>query len=139
MSLINQNFLKIYISEVFIKQTVSSISVHSISTVTYQVNEYVLLTLYLSIKNDWTAVIKWEFYLIDNLKINILIDINVMRSEDINILINCWVIIIDSCNNVKIIIFIIISSDKLKKDKLILTNCCIIISLCKQTMMSVTE
>ena len=138
MSLIDQNFLKTYVSEAFIKQTVSPISVHSISTATHQANEYALLTLYLPTKDGWTAVIEWEFHLIDSLKANILIGMDVMGSEDINVLINCWVTTIGSCNDIKIAIFITTSPDKLEKGKPILANRRTIIPPCGRTMVPIT-
>ena len=64
-------------------------------------NEYIRLQMYLSNKND-IIKIKKEFYIVDNLVIKALININIMKSESIILDIKKDVIIIDSYKNIQI-------------------------------------
>ena len=67
----------------------------------YNANEYVKLQMYLSDKNNIIRV-KREFYIVDDLVIKALIDINIIKSEDMILDIEKNVIIIDLYKNIQI-------------------------------------
>ena len=67
----------------------------------HDVNEYVKLQMYLPDKNDITKI-KKEFYIVDDLIVKILIDINIIKSEDMILDIKKNIIIIDSYKNIQI-------------------------------------
>ena len=71
----------------------------------YNINEYVVLRLYFTGKNQRIAVIEKELYLIDDLRTNVLINTDIIDSEKIIINIYNAVAIIGVYNN--IIIFLI--------------------------------
>ena len=60
----------------------------------YNVNEYVKLQMYLFDKNDITKI-KKEFYIVDDLAVKALIDINIIKSKDMILDIKKNVMIID--------------------------------------------
>ena len=67
----------------------------------HDASEYIKLQIYLSDKNGIVRV-KREFYIVDNLVVKALIDINIMKSEDMIFDIKKNVIIIDLCKNIQI-------------------------------------
>ena len=109
MSLIDWQFLhSLTLNNTYnIQQTASSISVCDLETATHQVNEYITLNIYLSDTNSWTACIKREFYLVNDLKAKMLIETDILTAEKITVklrLINS-VAIIESCKNINISLF----------------------------------
>ena len=72
----------------------------------HNVNEYVKLQMYLFDKNDIIRV-KKEFYIVDNLAIKALIDIDIMKSKGIILDIKKNVIIIDLYKNIQILFIFI--------------------------------
>ena len=67
----------------------------------HDVSEYIKLQMYLFNKNDIIKV-KKKIYIVDNLAIKALIDINIIKSKDIILDIKKNVIIIDSCKDIQI-------------------------------------
>ena len=67
----------------------------------HNVNEYVRLQMYLSDKNDITKIER-EFYIVDNLAVKALVDIDIMKSKGMILDIGKNVMIIDSCKNIQI-------------------------------------
>ena len=67
----------------------------------HNVNEYIRLQIYLSNKNS-IARIKKEFYIVDDLIVKVLVDINIIKSKGMIFDIEKNVIIIDSCKNIQI-------------------------------------
>ena len=67
----------------------------------HNVNEYIKLQIYLFNKNNIVKV-KKEFYIVDDLVVKALIDINIIKSEDIILDIKKNVIIIDLYKNIQI-------------------------------------
>ena len=67
----------------------------------HNANEYVKLQMYLSDKNNITKI-KKEFYIVDNLVVKALIDIDIMKSKDMILDIKKNVIIIDLYKNIQI-------------------------------------
>ena len=66
-----------------IKKISTSIIVKEIKNKRYKVNKYIKIKIYLSNKNNLITLIKWEFYIIDNLTTKALININIMKLKDI--------------------------------------------------------
>ena len=66
----------------------NSITVQNIKSIKYLINEYVILNFYISdLVNDQIEVIEIiiKVHLVCNLKVKLLIDINILNSEKINI------------------------------------------------------
>ena len=75
----------------------NSITIREIETIRYFTNEFIILNIYISeLINDKIEMIEIiaEVHLVHNLKIKLLIDIDVLDSEEINISFhNCSLII----------------------------------------------
>ena len=75
----------------------NSITVRKIETIRYLINEFVILNIYISeLINNKIEMIKIiaEIHLVHNLKIKLLIDVDVLDSEEMNISFhNCFLII----------------------------------------------
>ena len=108
INLINRNFLKTQISDATIYNIDISIKIKRIGLNEYNINEYVVLRLYFTGKDQRTVVIERKLYLINNLRINVLININIINPEKIVINIYNAVTTIKIYNN--IIIFLIIKT-----------------------------
>ena len=67
----------------------------------HNVSEYVKLQMYLSDKND-IIKIKKEFYIVDDLVIKVLINIDIIKSKNMIFDTEKNVIIIDLCKNIQI-------------------------------------
>ena len=91
-----------------VKWTASSISVHSLRTATHQVNEYITLDIYLSGTDRRTAHVSDEFHLVNNLKINMLIETNILTVKKITVKLQSKdsTAVIESCQNVIISLYI---------------------------------
>ena len=87
-SLINQGFLKEHASYAEVKKMTSLMKVQRLDFSSHSVRDYVKLNLYLSANHDKTAVIHYEIYIIDDLKVNVLIETDILISEQINILLS---------------------------------------------------
>ena len=74
----------------------------------YNTCEYVIIFIYILSKNSKIALIRREFYIVDNLSIKILIKINIIKLEDIVLDTNKDLTIINLYNFLKVSIFIII-------------------------------
>ena len=96
MSLINRVFLQKHLSEIIVMKTASKITVHKIGSWTHECQKYVCLSIYLSNKlNEKAAVV----HIVNNLQTNLLIDINIIKSEQISMNILSWKIIIEESHN----------------------------------------
>ena len=68
----------------------------------HDVSEYIKLQIYLFDKNGNNIIrIKKEFYIVDDLAVKALIDINIIKSENMILDIKKNVIIIDLCKNIQ--------------------------------------
>ena len=68
----------------------------------HSVRDYVKLDLYLLTSHDKTAVIHWEIYVVDDLKVSILIKTDILVSEKIDVLLSQWKTVIESCKNIQL-------------------------------------
>ena len=108
MSLMNRNFLTT-VSHDEIRTTTQSIRVRDIDFRQHDNSKYVKLKFYIRDKTiiDKSATIHFrrEMHVVNDLKIKILIDINIIESEIIDVLMNNNILHIESCD---VIAFIII-------------------------------
>ena len=95
------------------KQTASSILVHSLETVTHQANEYVTLDIYLSDTDEKTAHVSSEFHLFNDLKINMLIETDILTVKKITVKLQLKnsTAVIESCQNVVISLYVMTRSN----------------------------
>ena len=83
ISLINRTFLSKNHSTTKIKKISTLITIKEINNNKYEVNKYIRIKIYLFNKNKIIALIKKKFYIIDNLIIKTLIEINIIKSKEI--------------------------------------------------------
>lgn len=117
MSLIDCEFSIKHLSKILICQIISSLKIRKIKTKMHKSSDYVIMELLFSkvIKKGSTITcLTTEFHLINNFKINILIDMNVIKSKDI--VLNCdkRFMIISTCDDIKV--FISVQKKKVSVD-----------------------
>lgn len=91
------------------------IQIHRISNESHNESEYVKVDIYIQGNMDTkvaSALMIWEFHLVDNLKLNILIRIDILKPEKVMIDLKAWIFKIGSCDH--IVILIQISSKRCK-------------------------
>ena len=100
------------ISNLIIKHLNKLISIRDIDNSMHNINEHAVISYFMRKKllNDLNHLIKFiiKIYLIDDFKINILIDINIIKLQRMNLLFINNILIIDVCKNLRISIDIII-------------------------------
>ena len=101
INFIDRKFLLEVFSSIIIKKISILIIVKDINVNIHNVSEYIKLQMYLFNKND-IIKIKKEFHIIDDLVIKVLIDIDIMKLEDMILDIKKNVMIIDSYKNIQI-------------------------------------
>ena len=103
------------ISNLIIKHLDKSIFVRDINNLMHNINEYVVIFCFIKKKllNNSNHLIRFiiKIHLIDDFKANILININVMKSQKMNLLFVDNILIIDACKNLRISIDTIIKSN----------------------------
>jgi len=107
MSLINRSFLKKQISDILIKWISLLIVIQELRTETHYCDEYTVLTIYLPDNNDQLTVIIKEMHIVNNLKIKMLIDIDILILENISIMLLSRKAIVNSCDNIELLLTVI--------------------------------
>jgi len=79
-----------------------SIHVKGIEAGTHQCEEYANLVIYLSGNKIRTAVIEQEVHIVKDLKVKMLVDLNILSPEKIFIMMNNTEAVIKSCNNIRV-------------------------------------
>lgn len=105
MSLVDRIFLIKHLSKAPIYQVTSSIKIKGIGARMHDSSNHVIIDLLLfeTIKNDIAiACLTAKFHLINNLKANVLVKINVMSSKDIILDCDKKSMSISTCNNIKV-------------------------------------
>lgn len=105
MSLINRSFFKSHVLETLIKILQKSINVREIDSFKHQCQKYVFIDLYLSdTVEDKLAMTHFtrDAHIVNNLKAKLLLSMNIMSSERIFIDIANRLIIVNSCQNLRI-------------------------------------
>ena len=106
ISLINKKFLKTQVSKAEIRFINIIIKIRKIKPIKYNVNEYVILQIYFAGENK-IILIKKKLYLINDLRINIFIENNIIVSEKIVVDLIKFKIIFGEYKNIIILIIII--------------------------------
>jgi len=102
MSLVNREFLMKQALKTTIKRMPSSIQVKDIEIKTHQCEEYADLVIYLSGDKTRTIVIEQEVHIVKDLKVKMLIGLDILSSEKIFIMMNNTEAVIRSCNNIRV-------------------------------------
>ena len=108
MTLIDQKFLMKQASHMKIHLMTSFISVQELEVMIHQSAQYTKIDIFLPERDDCTAVTLWEIYIVEKLRIKMLININILMSEEIIIDLSRKIVIIESCDNVEILLIITI-------------------------------
>ena len=112
MSLINRAFLKQIIVEedinIKIKRIASLIKIRGLDTKEYNAYEYIVIPIYIPDKNNKIILIRRKIYIIDNLSTKALININIIKLEDIILDTSKDITVISSYNSLYISISIVI-------------------------------
>ncbi len=95
------------------------ISVWEIDFNKHMTSEYVIVPIHLvnivkSNQQEVEVIITWETHLVDGLKTKMLVEMNIIRSEQIDIIILKKQIIIDICQNAVILIEVCLQSSFIK-------------------------
>lgn len=100
MSLIDRVFLAKEIPEATIRRMASSISVRGIGTTNHSTNEYVLLDIYIPGTDGRIAHIQRELHIVEELRANVLIGIDIMGPEGITPDMRKKIPVIKSCDGI---------------------------------------
>ena len=101
VTLIDAVFFHRQNSDVSIRQMITSLTMRDLDTSQHQSSDYAIVSMYfVDVKNDSSvkALIRREIHLVDNLKINMLIDNDVTVSEDVVLDLVKKQALIDSCD-----------------------------------------
>ncbi len=82
--------------------------IQELRTKTYYCNKYIILINYLFDNNDWLTIIIKEMHIINNLKIKILININILVLKNTFIMLLSRKAIINSYNDIELSLTVII-------------------------------
>ena len=88
VSLIDWDFLNKHAPNTEIKKMTSLMKVQELDFSLHAAEDYVELNLYLSANYDRTAVIHCKIHIVDDLKVNVLIETDILVSEWINVLLS---------------------------------------------------
>ena len=105
MSLIDRTFLIKQLFHIVKHKTIFNIKIKDIKFAIHDNLKYVILDLYMSEKcqkNSATAHFKAKFHIVNEIKANMLIKMNVMKSERINLNFENKMMIISTCRDIQI-------------------------------------
>ena len=115
MTCVNRKMFHDKILNFIIKYLNKSISIRDIDNSVHNINKYIVISCFMKKKlsNDSNHLIKFimKIHLIDDLKTNILIDIDVIKLQKMNLFFVNNTLIIDVCKNLKISIDMIIKTN----------------------------
>ena len=115
MTCVNRKMFHDKISNLIIEHLNKSISIRDIDNSVHNISEYVVISFFIrkKLSNDLNHLIKFimKIHLIDDFKTNILIDINVMKTQRMNLLFVNNILVIDACKNLRISIDTIIKAN----------------------------
>ncbi len=107
MSLINRSFLKKQVSDILIKWTSLLIVIWELRTEIHHCDKYIILIIYLPDNNNQLVIIIKEMHIVNNLKVKILIDINILVLENISIMLSSRKAIVNSCDDIELSLTVI--------------------------------
>jgi len=138
MSLIDRSFLKKQILNILIKWISLLIMIWELRTEIHHYDEYIILIIYLLNNNDQLTVIIKEMHIINNLKIKMLVDINILVLENIFIMLLNRKAIVNSCDDIELLLTVITQSIN-SVQKIIMTHKNMIIQLRSYTNMLIIK
>ena len=135
--LVDREFFKRQTSNISIRTMTTSISIRDLDTAQHWFSDYVIIFIYFSNKKNEIVVkimITREIHLIDNLKINMLIENDLMKSKKIDINVTKETAHIDSCDvivalNVKTFRTIVHTSIHARKTIIVFSHIEIVLSI----------
>ena len=135
--LVDREFFKRQTSNISIRTMTISISIRDLDTAQHWFSDYVIIFIYFSSKKNEIVVkvmITREIHLIDNLRINMLIENDLMKSKKIDINVTKRIVHIDSCDvivalNVKISRTIVHTSIHARKTIIVFSHIEIVLSI----------
>ena len=104
MSLMNRSFLAKHLPKIVIRRLTPSIKIRSIEAKIHDSSEYVIMDLFLSDRAEGSPMIahlKAEFHLVDDLKANILVNMDIMGSENMILNFESRSVTIPTCKNIE--------------------------------------
>ena len=103
-SLVDREFVLAALSDLHIHQMTNSLKIRDIDASTHEFREYIDIPIYISSKNESNKMtcIKREMHIVENLKAKMLIETNILKSEDIILNVSNKLTKIDSCESMKI-------------------------------------
>ncbi len=107
MNLINRSFLKEQILDILIKWILLFIVIWELRTEIHHCNKYIILIIYMPDNNDWLTVIIKEMHIVNNLKIKILIDIDILILKNISIMLLSRKAIVSNYDNIELSLTVI--------------------------------
>jgi len=102
MSLVNREFLMKQALKTIIKQMFLLIQIKGIKVKTYQCEKYTNLVIYLSGNKIRTVIIEQEVHIVKDLKVKMLIGLDILSLKKIFIMMNNTEAVIKSCNNIRV-------------------------------------
>ncbi len=82
--------------------------IQELRTETHHYDKYIILIIYLPDNNNWLIIIIKEMHIVNNLKIKILIDINILVLKNISIMLLSRKAIVNSYDNIELSLTVII-------------------------------
>ena len=132
MTITDRKILQQHFSNSVIKQLSSSISMRNIDNIMHHIFDYAVLTLYhddqLIDKIDVIDKFQIEIHLIDDLKINILIDNDVLIAQQIKLNLAQQIVQLDSCQNHVVLINVLVKQ-KIEVKRIIRVKNIVIVSI----------
>ena len=115
MTIANRKIVQQYFSNSTIKQLSSFISMRNIDNIMHHIFDYVVLTLYLDdqLVDKIATIDKFqiEIHLIDDLKINILIDNDILTTQQVKLNLAQQIVQLNSCQNLVAFINVLIRQE----------------------------
>jgi len=81
--------------------------IQELRTETHHCDKYIILIIYLPDNNNQLAVIIKEMHIINNLKVKMLVDIDILVLENISIMLLSRKAIVSSCDNIELSLTVI--------------------------------
>ena len=109
MSLIDRDYLTKRLSKIKIQKITTSVTIRDIEKQIYDNSKYVMIDFYISeriIDESVLAHLADEIHIVNNLKVNMLIDMNIMNSEQIILDFDKNILIVSTCKGLSAFIFI---------------------------------
>lgn len=128
MTLIDRQFLMKQTSHMITHCMLLSISVQRLNSTIHNSDHYITVNIYLTNTDEYTVIITCKIHIVNNLHAKMLIDIDILVTEDIIMNLFHKVVIIESCNNIKVLLTITTKSINQINHKVLVKQQIIILS-----------